>query len=89
MADLVNNPKSAGGSALIIDYGDDRVFGGSLRVISDRYSKFDCWTLMEVVTFQAFKKHKIVDMFETPGQCDLTANVDFAYLKEAMRDAGK
>ena len=33
--------------------------------------------------FQAFKKHKIVDMFETPGQCDLTANVDFALLREA------
>ena len=34
--------------------------------------------------FQAFKDHKIVDPFYLPGQCDLTVNVDFAYLKEAM-----
>lgn len=27
-------------------------------------------------------------MFETPGDCDLTANVDFAYLKEAIQGAG-
>ena len=27
-----------------------------------------------------------MDVFETPGQCDLTANVDFGYLKEAMQD---
>ena len=33
---------------------------------------------------QAFKDHKIVDPFYLPGQCDLTVNVDFAYLQEAM-----
>ncbi|KAI0067246.1 DUF185-domain-containing protein [Artomyces pyxidatus] len=35
-------------------------------------------------SFRAFKDHKIVDPFLLPGQCDLTANVDFAYVKEAM-----
>ncbi|ETW83288.1 hypothetical protein HETIRDRAFT_316531 [Heterobasidion irregulare TC 32-1] len=35
-------------------------------------------------SFRAFKDHKIVDPFHLPGKCDLTANVDFAYLKEAM-----
>ncbi|KAJ2924876.1 hypothetical protein H1R20_g12218, partial [Candolleomyces eurysporus] len=35
-------------------------------------------------SFRAFKQHKIVDTFDQPGECDLTANVDFAYLKEAM-----
>ncbi|RXW25505.1 hypothetical protein EST38_g304 [Candolleomyces aberdarensis] len=35
-------------------------------------------------SFRAFKQHKIVDAFDQPGECDLTANVDFAYLKEAM-----
>lgn len=29
-----------------------------------------------------------MDVFHQPGQCDLTANVDFAYLKEAMEDLG-
>ncbi|KAH9921907.1 S-adenosyl-L-methionine-dependent methyltransferase [Fomitopsis serialis] len=28
--------------------------------------------------------HKIVDVFDRPGECDLTVNVDFAYLKEAL-----
>ncbi|KAF8150719.1 DUF185-domain-containing protein [Crassisporium funariophilum] len=35
-------------------------------------------------SFRAFKEHKIVDVFHEPGKCDLTANVDFGYLKEAM-----
>lgn len=29
-----------------------------------------------------------MDVFQTPGDCDLTVNVDFAYLKEAMKDLG-
>ncbi|KAJ3504155.1 hypothetical protein NLJ89_g8088 [Agrocybe chaxingu] len=37
-------------------------------------------------SFRAFKDHKIVDVFHEPGNCDLTANVDFAYLTEAMND---
>ncbi|EIM90675.1 DUF185-domain-containing protein [Stereum hirsutum FP-91666 SS1] len=55
------------GCGLIVDYGDEKVFGAS---------------------FRAFKDHKIVDPLLTPGQCDLTANVDFAYLKEAMKGTG-
>ncbi|KAJ8469831.1 hypothetical protein ONZ51_g8726 [Trametes cubensis] len=56
------------GSALIVDYGGDKVYGNS---------------------FRAFKDHKIVDPFYRPGQCDLTVNVDFAYLKEASADLGQ
>jgi len=37
-------------------------------------------------SFRAFKGHKIVHVFHEPGNCDLTANVDFAYLKEAMNN---
>lgn len=37
---------------------------------------------------QGFKDHKIVDVFHRPGECDLTVNVDFAYLKEALADVG-
>ncbi|KAG9104808.1 hypothetical protein FRC06_009278 [Ceratobasidium sp. 370] len=39
-------------------------------------------------SFRAFQKHKVVDVFHEPGMCDLTANVDFAYLKEALATAG-
>lgn len=37
---------------------------------------------------QAFRNHKIVDVFHRPGECDLTVNVDFAYLAEAVADLG-
>ncbi|CDO71829.1 hypothetical protein BN946_scf184939.g53 [Trametes cinnabarina] len=53
------------GSALIVDYGGEKVYGNS---------------------FRAFKDHKIVDPFYLPGECDLTVNVDFAYLKDASAD---
>ncbi|KAF5372745.1 hypothetical protein D9615_010093 [Tricholomella constricta] len=37
-------------------------------------------------SFRAFKDHKIVDVFDRPGHCDLTTNVDFSLLREAMGD---
>ncbi|KAG5647366.1 hypothetical protein DXG03_000434 [Asterophora parasitica] len=37
-------------------------------------------------SIRAFKDHKIVDVFDRPGQCDLTTNVDFKLLQEAMGD---
>ncbi|KAK0446166.1 S-adenosyl-L-methionine-dependent methyltransferase [Armillaria borealis] len=37
-------------------------------------------------SFRAFKDHQIGDVFDRPGECDLTANVDFGYIKEAMGD---
>ena len=30
-----------------------------------------------------------MNVFDTPGSSDLTANVDFAYLKEALEGTGK
>lgn len=44
--------------------------------------------LCRFVLIQAFKDHKIVDVFHRPGECDLTVNVDFAYLREAAADLG-
>ncbi|THU99919.1 DUF185-domain-containing protein [Dendrothele bispora CBS 962.96] len=40
------------------------------------------------LTLRAFKDHKPVPVFNRPGECDITANVDFAYLTEAMQDLG-
>lgn len=42
-----------------------------------------------VAYLQAFKNHKSVDLFYKPGECDITGNVDFGYLTEAMQDIGK
>ncbi|KAG9015939.1 hypothetical protein FRB90_004115 [Tulasnella sp. 427] len=39
-------------------------------------------------SFRAFRKHKVVEVFDEPGSSDLTTNVDFAYLKEAMSQPG-
>ncbi|KAG8928837.1 hypothetical protein FRC02_006412 [Tulasnella sp. 418] len=61
VGELITGP--LGGSALIVDYGDDHAFGDS---------------------FRAFRKHELVDVFHDPGNSDLTANVDFAYLREAV-----
>ncbi|KAK4684003.1 NADH dehydrogenase [ubiquinone] 1 alpha subcomplex assembly factor 7, partial [Tremellales sp. Uapishka_1] len=36
-------------------------------------------------SFRAFRDHEIVDIFHEPGTADLTANVDFAYLKESLQ----
>ncbi|XP_078350721.1 protein arginine methyltransferase NDUFAF7, mitochondrial-like [Oculina patagonica] len=34
-------------------------------------------------TLRAFKKHKLHDVLEDPGNADVTANVDFSYLRKA------
>lgn len=40
-------------------------------------------------SFRGFRKHQIVDVFDKPGYSDLTANVDFAYLKEALEPVAR
>lgn len=55
--------QTKGGAGLVIDYGDEKAFGGS---------------------FRAFKSHQIVDPLDQPGTADLTCNVDFSYLKNAL-----
>ncbi|ORX34147.1 S-adenosyl-L-methionine-dependent methyltransferase [Kockovaella imperatae] len=39
-------------------------------------------------SFRAIRKHEIIDVFDSPGESDLTANVDFAYLREAIEGTG-
>lgn len=74
-----------GGSGLIIDYGGQKVYGDSFRVGNIRNHQI---AILTNVLWQAFKDHKIMDVFHRPGECDLTANVDFAYVQEAFSDLG-
>ena len=77
---------------MIIDYGRPGISGDSLRVgISFQLLTVEDLKVPFLIQFllQAFKKHQIVDFFQTPGECDLTANVDFMLLREAMSDAGE
>jgi SAM-dependent MidA family methyltransferase len=39
-------------------------------------------------TLQAVKRHRFVDVFETPGEADLTAQVDFARMARVAKAAG-
>lgn len=82
--EVLGSGETSRGSALIVDYGGDQAYGNSFRVSSDL---FDIGTAL-IWVYQAFKDHKIVDVFHRPGECDLTANVDFAYLKESLADLG-
>ncbi|KAH6913130.1 S-adenosyl-L-methionine-dependent methyltransferase [Coprinopsis sp. MPI-PUGE-AT-0042] len=52
--------------------------GGAALIIDYGSSSFHSDSL------RAFKAHKMVDLFHEPGQCDITADVDFEYLKEGM-----
>lgn len=52
------------------------------------------YTLLFILIFlpllaKAFRAHRHVDVFDKPGTSDLTTNVDFALLKEALEDGGK
>lgn len=39
--------------------------------------------------FQAFRRHALHDPLSEPGTADLTADVDFSYLKKMVHGKGK
>ncbi|KAF8633097.1 hypothetical protein AX15_001514 [Amanita polypyramis BW_CC] len=65
---------------LLASHGESASLGGCALIIDYGGDK------VYGDSFRAFKDHKIVDIFHNPGECDLTANVDFAYIKEAISD---
>jgi NADH dehydrogenase [ubiquinone] 1 alpha subcomplex assembly factor 7 len=76
-------PKGAG---LVVDYGGDRFFNHSFRVgycIHEKY-KVGISFPDKRASLQAFKNHKLADPLEEPGSADLTSNVDFSALRDAL-----
>lgn len=59
-------------------YGDSHVYVFE----GDRLS-------LGLVYLQGFKDHKLYDPLQNPGSADLTADVDFAYLKHCCGDKGQ
>jgi NADH dehydrogenase [ubiquinone] 1 alpha subcomplex assembly factor 7 len=84
MVEVLGSGEASRGSALIVDYGGNKAYADSFRVSTDIFHTKTVLTWC----YQAFKDHKIMDVFHRPGECDLTANVDFAYLKEAFAGLG-
>ena len=73
----------AKGAGLVIDYGGERHFGNSFRVGSLMVSKSA--TFAQTTIFQqAFKSHRIADPLVDPGYADLTSNVNFSFIREAL-----
>lgn len=62
----------SGGAALLVDYGH----GGVPVEVADG------------TTLTALARHRVVDPLAEPGEADLSAQVDFAGLAEAVRQAG-
>ena len=82
VGEIMGSSDGKGGAGLIIDYGAAKTFDSSFRASRPfRYGG--------TADLQAFKQHKIVDVFEEPGTADLTANVDFEYLKESLAGSGE
>lgn len=54
--------------------------GGAALIIDYGYDAGSC------DTFRAFRQHKQVDPLVSPGTADLTADVDFGYLRNAVAD---
>ena len=98
IGEILSNPKhqsrerstesAPGGCGLVVDYGGEKVFGDSFRVCDHLASLKLLSDYFVWFQYKAFKDHKIVDVFHRPGECDLTTNVDFAFLHEAIGDLG-
>jgi NADH dehydrogenase [ubiquinone] 1 alpha subcomplex assembly factor 7 len=81
-----------GGAAVLIDYGENGAPAFSLRVrfsaMRDDISSDTCSKLFSrFCSFQAIKDHKFVDIFQEPGDADLSVNVDFAAIKSSAKQS--
>ncbi|KAK6641147.1 hypothetical protein RUM44_012856 [Polyplax serrata] len=68
--------------------------GEIAREVAQRLEEFGGFSLFidyghdgdKTDTFRAFKKHQLMDPLNDPGTADLTADVDFSFLRSVMKD---
>jgi len=77
-----------GGAALIVDYGEEQgevVEGGvEEQVEGDEEKKGSSGRRIERDTLRAFRHHKQVHPLDLPGTADITADVDFSYIRSQV-----
>lgn len=84
IADLI---EEEGGFSLFIDYGHDGTKTDTFRVglVISLSDVMEEEILNQTIIFQAFKDHALHDPLVAPGTADLTADVDFSFLREVMK----
>ena len=65
-----------------------RLYGCYVTLVSANHASRNSSQVIIRVIFQGFKNHKLLDVLVDPGTADMTANVDFSYLRHAARGKG-
>lgn len=78
---LARRIRQQGGAALIADYGHDGTKTDTFRVRGRPPGPFCSGPVLTCDPFQGFKGHRLHDVLSDPGGADLTADVDFSYLR--------
>ena len=65
-----------------------RLYGCYVTLVSANHASRNSSQVIIRVIFQGFKNHKLHDVLVDPGTADMTANVDFSYLRHAARGKG-
>lgn len=87
--DLASRIVEDGGVVLIADYGHEGektdTFRVSIRVFTSNIFTIVCYHTVSLYN-KGFKNHQLVEPLSDPGNCDLTADVNFAYLAAAAKE---
>lgn len=79
MTEIAQRIAEDGGAALIADYGEEKLMGDTIRVGFNEVA----------LILQGIQNHKLVPIFQDPGNVDLSCNVNFSALKKAAKTVGE
>ena len=88
--ELAGRVRDYGGAALLGDYGQETITELTFRVSGADHTPHytDTPTSLTHPCVQAFRDHKQCHPLTTPGEVDITADVDFGALKQAAQQEG-